>query len=67
VKWRLGLCRQDIYEQAGDKPAPSDAWIGTFGTVEDAEAAVEAVNDGPYFRLLALRNEMFEETSREQC
>lgn len=69
MRWRLGWCRQDVYLQTGEKPDPDDTWIGTFGTEEDAEAAVEAVNLGPYFELLALRNQMFEEqeTSREQC
>ncbi len=58
MKWRLGWCRQDIYQQTGDKPSPEDVYLGTFTTEQDAETAVEAVN-GPYFELLAERDRLY--------
>ena len=59
MKWRLGRCRQDVYLQTGDAPHGADQYLGSFSTEEDAAAAVHAVNDGPYFRLLAERDRVY--------
>lgn len=63
MRWRLGWCRQDIYLQTGDKPSSDDTFVASFATEEDAQLAVEAVNDGPYYRLL-LAHEQYREAQK---
>jgi hypothetical protein len=54
--WRQGRHRDiHVYEQLGARPADQDRAVGTFLTGDDAQLAVQAVNDRAALLVLQAR------------